>query len=88
MKLSHALLIGAAIMIAAPAYAQTYGNQRTNYDNQRSSVRHVTTVQHRYVAPRHVVTHRTQYYSQQERRTTADLNHRSMQGQYSNDYNR
>jgi hypothetical protein len=84
MKLSHALLIGAAIMIAAPAYAQ-------NYDNQRTSERHVTTqVQHKYVAPRsrHVMTRVTRDKFVQEQRTTADLNRRSMQSQYSNDYNR
>jgi hypothetical protein len=91
MKLSHAFILGAAIMIAAPAYAQTYDNQRTNYDNQRSSERHVTTqVRHRYVAPRfrHVMTRVMRYRFVQEHQTTADLNRRSMQGQDSYDYNR
>jgi len=83
MKLAHAVLFGAAIMFAAPAFAQTY-------DNQRSSERHVvvTHVQHRSVAPRyrHAMTRVMRYRFDQERQTTAELNRRSMQGQDS--YNR
>ena len=91
MKLSHAIIFGAAIMIVAPAYAQ-------NYDNQRTSERHVTSEgRHKYVAPRfvrHTIARHARYYVQprysfqQERQTTADLNRRSMQGQDLRDYNR
>jgi hypothetical protein len=84
MKLSQALILGAAIMIAAPAYAQ-------QYDGQRTPERQITTkVQHKRVAPRsqHVVARSTRYDVRQERQTTAELNRRSMQGQDSNDYNR
>jgi hypothetical protein len=91
MTLSHALIISVAIMIAAPAYAQ-------NYDNQRTQEREVTTkVQPKYVAPRarHVVTRRSRnssqdsrYSSQEERGITADLNRRGAEVQDSNGYNR
>jgi hypothetical protein len=84
MKLSHALIFGAAIMIVAPSYAQ-------NYDNQRTQQREVTTkVQPKYVAPRsrHVVTRRSQYSSQEERGITADLNRHGAEVQDSSGYNR
>ena len=84
MKLSHALIFSAAIMIVAPAYAQ-------NYDNQRTQQREVTTrVQPKYVAPRarHVVARRSRYSSQEERGITADLNRHGVEVQDSSGYNR
>jgi hypothetical protein len=81
MKLSHALIVSAAMMVVAPVYAQSYDNQppqqRQNNDNQRTQQREVTTkAESKRVAPRseHVVAHRSRYSSQEERRITADLN--------------
>jgi hypothetical protein len=80
MKLSHALIVSAAIMVVAPVYAQNYNNQppqqRENNDNQQTQQREVTTKESKRVAPRseHAVAHRSRYSSQEERRITADLN--------------
>jgi hypothetical protein len=84
MKLSHALIFGAAITIVAPAYAQ-------NDDNQRTQQREVTTkVQPKYVAPRsrHVIARRSRDSSPEERGITADLNRHGAEVQNSSDYNR
>ena len=84
MKLSTVLILGAALMTAAPAFAQ--------HNDQRASERHVTaTVHAKHFAPRsrHMVARISNRYDvRQERETTAELNRRSLQGQDSGDYNR
>jgi len=78
MKLSYALICGAAIMIAAPAYAQSHDDRRTDQHEVTTVIhtRHIVSHSHR------VVVHRTRYsrYSTpEERRETAELNRHGVQ---------